>query len=156
MIENSKEIRTAVAKDGRVLPVLEKDYKQLYEQLKSEQQQHQNLKDERYRRQQTAKETADSTGFGGASRCTSFKQKRREENQRRQQELAAATKKHPASPAVKPVAKPAVAAQSTGRSPYYHPNCSCPEPGSPEFDSPKHGLLAPPRVHNLLNGKYID
>lgn len=76
--------KTAIAKDGRVLPVLEKDYKRLYEQAQKRIEQ----LEARCRRLQAQVDTADKTGFGSATRSTSFKQKRRVENQKAQQRKA--------------------------------------------------------------------
>jgi hypothetical protein len=77
-------LKTAIAKDGRVLPVLEKDYKRLYEQAQKRIEQ----LEARCRRLQGQVDTADKTGFGSATRSTSFKQKRRVENQKAQQRKA--------------------------------------------------------------------
>lgn len=140
-LENMTETKTAVAKDGRVLPVLQKDYKKMYEDLQRKQQ----LKDEGYRRNQLKKDSSDTVGFGGAVRCTSFKQKRYEENQKSQQRSAQ-----------RPEQKKAPVHSSAKRSPFASSGYTGPEPDSPDFDTCKHGLMAPPRTRNLLNGKYID
>jgi len=76
--------KTAVAKDGRVLPVFQKDYKTLYEQA----QKRIEYLEARCRKLQGQVDAADTTGFGSISRCTSFKQKRKVENQKDQQRKA--------------------------------------------------------------------
>jgi ATPase subunit of ABC transporter with duplicated ATPase domains len=135
-----KTIKTALAKDGRVLSVLEKDYKKLYEQS----QERERLKDEHYRRNQTKKETEDNTGFGGTSRCTSFKHLRNLENQKDQQRKAEKARQLKRS------------VPSSQRSSFSHPNYAGPEPTDPAFDSKVWGLEAAPKTRNLHNGKYID